>query len=290
MFQYPTSGRIASALARELRRRAPTFQESACFRPDFRVVPRLHPPIENLTNEESLDALQAELDSALPSWLVSFLRTENGMFLKALPAINPFNRAEQVMVAQEWIASSDRIAELSHVYRSSSAVPWVVFAESESDAVGQFLAGYLKGYVVLVPHDGEPRVLATGPGSNSSTRFRSGDVAKIAVWQDEEACHLGACAMSSWWRSRYQRQRRDAGRCANPLPHRDAGKSPRAVGVAFKATTGTGRPARRTPRANAMAGEPRLPGRRTRSVEPLTCRALARTCRRSRRQCCHLTR
>ncbi len=93
--------------------------------------------------------------------------------------------------------------------------------------------------------------------------------------------------MSSWWRSRYQRQRRDAGRCANPLPHRDAGKSPRAVGVAFKATTGTGRPARRTPRANAMAGEPRLRGRRTRSVERLTFRALARTCRRSHRQCCH---
>lgn len=92
--------------------------------------------------------------------------------------------------------------------------------------------------------------------------------------------------MSSWLQSRCQRRLRGAARFAHHPPHRDAGLSPRAVGSAFKATTGTGRPARLTPFANAMVSAPRLPGRRTRSAELLTFRVPARSCRPRSRHCC----
>ena len=109
-------------------------------------------------DDETLRSLQSEFASPLPTWLLNFLATQDGMSLGPIVGVNPFTR-ERVTFSPEWIAASSEIAKHSLYLNSIGKLECVAFGEHESDFFVEFLGGPLKGYLAPICHDREPRML-----------------------------------------------------------------------------------------------------------------------------------
>lgn len=115
----------------------------------------VRPPADPAT----LRSLQSAFSNPLPTWLLNFLATQDGMSLGPIVGVNPFTR-ESLTFSPEWIAASAGITKRSLFLNSIGKLECVAFGEHESDFFVEFLAGPLKGYLALICHDREPRMLS----------------------------------------------------------------------------------------------------------------------------------